>query len=237
VRGFFQGGTLRFAGVSAYYLGAPAASSFSIGCQQISNNAWNASTSTWSTAPTFNPAAAIHVVNLSYDPSSSSPCWVSWPMCDEVMHAAPFREPFSVAWAAPDETQPGWAYFAKKEYGANLGPVVGGAWCSPTLLGIGCASATTSQYAMPNQPGVNGASMLMSLVMNGIGPNQTVTVQVSVQGTGSSYSFPVTVSQTSTTFGVGVVPVNLDPVTFQEPIGVSATYGGRTVTANFVVTQ
>ena len=85
----------------------------------------------------FNPGAATTVTPITYDPASPQAQWVSWQLSDSIWSAVQQATmnmtptPLVAAWAAPDETQSGWAYFAKIEVGASTAPYAGYALSYP----------------------------------------------------------------------------------------------------------
>ena len=170
----------RMGGMYAYCTGLATHSlqTVNIGCQAIPDPGFNYSTLVWSQSnPTgLNPGAATTVTPITYDPANPQAQWVSWSLSDSiwsaVQQATMTMTPTSVvtAWAAPDETQTGWAYFAKAEVGASTAPYAGYALSYPVPV---------AAYSINmGGTGPNGPAFYYNIIMNGMNPGGSVLVAI-----------------------------------------------------------
>lgn len=241
-----SGLTFRNGTVDAYFTGA--IGSATIGCQPVSNTFWdpvnNVSTSTpwdstmvWNTAPQVNPANAVTTMSVS----GTTPGWIAWPMTQQIYSALQGSSSFPVGWTSTTEASSGWAYFAKPEYDANYPPTA--ACLLETPIPIQILFNPTSPYG--------GGNVTCTIVVNGIGPNDSVPVTVTatpsstttltgftspstinVTGLGRSFTFTV---QTPPATQMGTPP---NQTTIPGPGGsvtVTATANGTTVTATLSI--
>ena len=92
-----------------------------MGCQSVSD-AWLASTLKWSTAPSLTPGSAPAQVTVTYDSTDPQPSWQRWKLETDIGLRLQPGGSWAVGLAATSENTAGWAYFAKQEYDAALGP-------------------------------------------------------------------------------------------------------------------
>ncbi len=172
-----NGATFRYGAVAAYstyaYTTQNSPVTVAVGCQALSDTTWNASTLTWTTQPEYgvlNPSADETVDNITYNPSTGPAGWQNW-MLSEIRTDELGGGPLSVALIAPNENTTGWMYFAKLELGAGTAPSLVDAWDMPIPLKVFFTPASISQA---------GNSIQYTIDMNGIGINDSATVQVSM---------------------------------------------------------
>ena len=163
----------RMGGLMAYCTGlaGSSASSVSVGAQIIPNTTWDFPTLAWTgTAPdTFTPGAGS-ATTISYDPANPNPQWVAWPLPDAIkgalLAATPTAPtPLTFALAGMNESQPGWAYFAKREYNPALAPGAAYALAQPVPV---------AAYRI--YPGGTGSVWHYNIIMNGLNPGESVAV-------------------------------------------------------------
>lgn len=171
------GSTFRWGAVALYSTGAYTTQnqqvSVKVGCQVTQSQNWNGATMVWTTQPDYgvlNPANAEQTQTVTYNPTAGAPGWITWPL-QEIKLVSAAGLPLSVALCAPDETQYGWVYFAKIEYGTSTAPCIPSAWDLPIPLTI------TFPTPVPNP------IVQCTIGMNGVGLNDTSTVQVQVMVT------------------------------------------------------
>lgn len=202
----------RVGNIDAYCTGAATSGSqtvnVNIGCQSVSAGAWLSSSLVWSTAfnLNLNPAAIEGTATVHYDPTVTpdpAPGWVAWPMHASLKSAlANTAVPYTVGWAGANEANTGWAYFAKKEYDALLGPLACYAMEAPIPIQISFNPTFIT----------GGGDVTCTLTINGVGIGDSVNVSLDFaypQGTvisNVSGGSPVTGLSRSFTFRVGTPP-------------------------------
>ena len=176
--------------ISAYFTGmaGQSAGSVNVGCQAIADAGWDYSKLVWSltdptitpSAPSFTPGAATNGVAISYDPANPVVGWQTWDLSSALHSAVIGSLPLSVVWAAVDETSAGWAYFAKTEYNASLGPRAMWAWTVPYPISV-CIDTVGGRYGAPTEAGPAAApsAAFVTLNMHGLGVGDSVGVTLS----------------------------------------------------------
>ena len=197
---FFRVGSIAAYLTKAYSAGS-SPTLMQVACQPVSDSSWDAPTLRWSTAPAVDPSTAQSFATVQYDPSAPVPQWLTWPLGDAVKAALLSQTPLSVALTSRNESQTGWAYFAKKEYDPTKGPTACYAWCGPVVLALTLSPATVA----PNNATTG------SIVLNGIGPGDSAMVYLwTDDGSGLVLSCPqrVTVTGMLHTFQIAVGPTS-----------------------------
>ena len=177
----------RTGGLTAYCTGlqATSATTVSIGCQIIPENTWDFSKLVWTaTSPdSFSASAATATTAISYDPANPVAQWVNWAMPDVIRGALATATtnnaptPLTMALAAANENQQGWAYFAKSGFGSGLAPGAAYALAQPVPVAayVISYSATVWYY---------------NIIMNGLNPGDRAAVILS---DGQGHSWPVAI--------------------------------------------
>ncbi|HLH79059.1 MAG TPA: hypothetical protein VKV29_02110 [Chthonomonas sp.] len=198
------GSTFRWGAVALYSTGAYTTQnqqvSVKVGCQVTQSSNWSGATIVWTTQPDYgvlNPANAENVQTVTYSPTVGAPGWQFWPL-QEIKLVSAAGNPLSVAFCAPDETQYGWVYFAKIEYGSATAPCIPNAWDLPIPL--------TITFPTP----VPQSVVQCTIGMNGVGLNDTSTVQVQVVVT-DNYGYVSTVNETVQITGLNHTFTITDP--------------------------
>lgn len=195
-----SGETFRNGTLNAYFTGASGTSvtNMTVGVQSLVNAVWTASTLVWSHAPALDPTQAAASASITYDPNNPVTQWIGWPLTQQIYSALIAQTPMSIAWASSSESSPGWAYFAKNEFGPQLGP------CIAYLLELPVSIEVDFGPSMPPDGGgytVHGNfSGPCTVVVNGIGPTDLATVTISSSGTGVSLSASSTAGDPNNSF-------------------------------------
>ena len=233
----------RTGGISAYFTGlaGSAAGSVTVGCQAIAEAGWDYSKLMWSltdhsitpSAPVLNPGSATNALTLNYDPANPVVGWQTWNLESALRNALSGGLPLSVAWAATNETAQGWAYFAKKEYNANLAPCATWAWTLPYPLSL-CIDGS----GIPISGGGDVLTVPIVLKMHGVGVNDSVPVTITSPGTGSNLQPTLT----STIMATGLkqryfVQCNRVAVGESWTITINAICNGVTISTTITQTQ
>lgn len=203
---FRTGGILAFCPGLATHTAASAA----IGCQVVANNTWDFSTLFWTaTNPTgFTPGAAADVTTIAYDPASPQPQWVGWNLpaaLRAALNAATTNTPTSltIALAGANESNAGWAYFAKNgyappnyngQYGMGLGPRAAYVLAHPVPVAAYCIASA------------DGTSAYYNIIMNGLNPGDTAGVALTSNGGGGSTASSVSGTITGLQHVLGAYP-------------------------------
>lgn len=144
--------------------------------------------------------------------------WCSWDLGGDILAAIQGGHPlYSVAWASTNETQQGWVYFAKTEYGAALGPNVIDLWSIPTLVRLDVPQSIAISDSGTGIVTVNGIGLQGSAVVQLSSSNASVaTVPDSITVTGLNRNFAIT------PHGVGsaIITASLGGVSIQKSITV-----------------
>ncbi len=167
----------RVGNLAAYCTGAATSGSamvqMNVACQAIAGTSWQGSSMVWTTPAnlSLNPAAGTSLATVNYNPAQQNPApgWLVWSMHESLRGAlGNVQTPYSVALASANETSAGWAYFAKKEYDALLGPVACYAWEVPIPI----------QIAYTPTPLIGGGDVTCSVIVNGVGLGDSVSVSL-----------------------------------------------------------
>ncbi|MGI4791251.1 MAG: beta strand repeat-containing protein [Janthinobacterium lividum] len=142
--------------------------------------------------------------------------WYSWPLASDILNALQGSNVLSVGWASMNETQQGWAYFAKTEYDPTLGPCVTHLWSIPTLVNLqvpgtvtlnGASSTTATGLLTVNAIGLQGSATVTLVSSN----PAVVSVPASLMVNGLTRSFNMAVSQPASNTSV-VITATLGPI-------------------------
>ena len=231
--GVYRTGRVNAALISAYTANGPV-SNLLIGCQFVPNTTWDPATLVWDNAPMVLNTLATQTVSVSYNPASNPPAsqWMSWKLENDIMNTllgVNGTNMMSVQWASMNEATNGWAYFAKNEYDATLGPNVTDLWSIPTLVKLtvpttvtlsGAASTSATGQLSVNAIGLTG-SAVVSLSSN----NPLVTFSAN-----GAQTYAMTVTGLNNTFAMTITKP-----TATTTVTVTATLGSITKTATITV--
>jgi hypothetical protein len=170
----------RVGNIDAYCTGAATsgtqAVSVAVGCQAVSDTSWLGSSMVWTTPANLNlnAASAEATQTINYNPATlpnPAPGWTAWSMPNSLRSAlANTAQPFGVAWAAPNEANAGWAYFAKTEYDPLRAP------CATYALEVPIPIKITFS---PNSL-VGGGTVVVSVIINGVGLGDSAAATVTI---------------------------------------------------------
>jgi len=173
--------------------------SVTVGCQPV-DDAWNGSLLKWSTAPTLDPGDPTETITVSYN-GTPTPAWHRWTMGNAIGGAILGDGLLSLGLASTSENSSGWAYFAKKEFDADLSPRVLYAYGGTQ----GVASVTVAPTSLTGGGSATGTVTLLSAAPSG-GTTITLTaLNLTVPNDPAPASLPSTVT----------VPAGATSATFQ----------------------
>ncbi len=123
--------------------------------------------------------------------------WCSWLLSNDIQGALLGNggggNLLSVAWASTNESQSGWAYFAKSEYDSTLGPNVTHLWSIPTLVRLDAPPTVSASGSGTGLLTVNGIGLQGSATVQLSSDNPAVaTVPASIPVSGLNRSFIIT---------------------------------------------
>jgi len=123
--------------------------------------------------------------------------WCSWLLSNDIQGALLGNggggNLLSVAWASTNESQSGWAYFAKIEYDSTLGPNVTHLWSIPTLVRLDAPPTVSASGSGTGLLTVNGIGLQGSATVQLSSDNPAVaTVPASIPVSGLNRSFIIT---------------------------------------------
>lgn len=112
------------ASMNAYYTRSANDGSTNVGCYYVPDNLWNGAALDWAGAPGI--GSMLSTSTVTYNSLTLQPLWCHWPVTSVIPSESGSDQWLSFALASTSESTPGWAYFAKKEYGDGS--------MAPTLL-------------------------------------------------------------------------------------------------------
>lgn len=232
--------SFRAGDINLYYTGSnKTITNVPISCVSIPNLTWTSPELVWTSAPSIPTVASPPTYSFNWNLSTPTPKWVYWSLFDEIRNASvptgqspdnPSVANLSVALLAPVETNPGWVYFAKREYDNALAPALTHVW--DWAIPVKLYRCITPIYdSMGNLIGRSG---VFSVIVNGLNPGEQVTV--ALKGSPNGLEHPTNPDLGSVYFNVTVTSlVNTFTSYYVEgsslnfPFPYKATYNGVTV--------
>ena len=216
--------------VNAYYTRSVAESTTTrVGCQFVENDSWNTQSIKWTNSPPLVPSHAVEYTDIGGQGGVQPGGWCHWTVgaIGSEMYGDHFLS-VGLASVSEDQNNPdiGWAYFAKKEFDANLAPQI--------LYAYGDALCFATDLAL-SSPTVRGGNTVTGTVrLNALAPAGGVSISLSsgICSVYVPYSIVVPEGATSASFTVSTAIVGADVDTVI--VAASGLFSAR---ANLKVTQ
>lgn len=226
------------ASVDAYCTQAlTAGTQATVGLHLISSDTWSGDAirwlattrdpSSWETAPSLTPSAPDDTVTVGGTGGLTVPTWCHWDHFQhEILGEMDGDHTLSVGLATTNEGQPGWLYFAKKEYHS-------GQWAPEVLYAYGDAPVHLVEVVVASSSVQGGKTLLGKVYINAPAPSGGLEVELWGSGCTAYVPSPIWVQEgmTSANFVVstGIVSSNTAAT-------VTGSAGGYRCSAGFTVT-
>ena len=191
---------------------------------------WNPATLVWSNAPSA--GATVGSKSVSWDGNTQTPgTWVTLNASSSVAnYFVNNLTSLNFVVSSNTESQPAWAYFAKKEYVKN-----GQSFAPCLVYAFGQQGLSIALDAIPNpayQNDVCNGRLLIARTLVGSGVTATLTSSAPAV---ASVPASVYIAPGQTTTQTVTFPITLGAVSAVTPVTISASVGGRVVDVNLLV--
>lgn len=138
-----------------------------VGYQFVATDSWDGQSVAWSSAPVLDPTKAAEYVSAT----GTSPAWYHWDSAfPDFIQQLYGDQTLSCALASMHEGDPGWAYFAKQEFDANLAPHILYAYGKYEDGGSGIAPLFVAGISLASDSVTGGNTVRGTLILNGPAP-------------------------------------------------------------------